>query len=376
MPQGETAALKKANNLSDATRKVMDDVREGTRRAGGDSKDENNMLLFAAAESSMGKNTKGSGSARGPMQFMPKTWKEQNGLHGAKYGGNLDINNAQDSTVLAKEYRDSNRRQLKVPKEEMDIFHDYLAHFFGATGANRFLALSDDAMVASKFPGFASQPGNFSMFYHKGGKAKTKAEFRNDVYARFDRLAKEYGLESPLAGKNGGTGSTGGPLGAPTASDTPPGGMGGGMGAGTSSGVQDALYRPSSDPTQSNLSTQTRNVQNTDRRAYYEAQTETMTNELSRLRPPDTSVRSSEMALSGLQPLLQNADAQRAKIVDSLERNIGPGLNNIGKLLEKIYDAVSGEGGKEAANNSQGPAPKSKTVTATESVVNRKRTYG
>ena len=148
------------------------------------------------------------------------------------------------------------------------------------------------------------------------------------------------------------------------------------MGAGTSSGVQDALYRPSSDPTQSNLSTQTRNVQNTDRRAYYEAQTETMTNELSRLRPPDTSVRSSEMALSGLQPLLQNADAQRAKIVDSLERNIGPGLNNIGKLLEKIYDAVSGEGGKEAANNPQGPAPKSKTVTATESVVNRKRTYG
>jgi hypothetical protein len=178
----------------------------------------------------------------------------------------------------------------------MDIFHDYLAHFFGATGANRFLALPDDAMVASKFPGFASQPGNFSMFYHKGGKAKTKAEFRNDVYGRFDRLAKEYGLESPLAGKNGGTGSTGGPLGAPTASGTPPGGMGGGMGAGTSSGVQDALYRPSSDPTQSNLSTQTRNVQNTDRRAYYEAQTETMTNELSRLRPPDTSVRSSEMA--------------------------------------------------------------------------------
>ena len=385
---GEAGALKKAGsggaNLSENTQKVMNDIREGTRRAGGDAKDENNMLLFAAAESSMGKKTVGSGKARGTMQFMPTTWAEQNAKYGAKYGGNLDINNTKDSTTLAKEYRDSNRKQLKGVEGEMDIFHDYLAHFFGPSGANRFLALSDDTMVAPKFPGPASQAGNFSMFYHKGGKAKTKAEFRNDVYLKFDKLAKEYGLESPLD-KKGGTavasapGTSGPATSAPSSGNspvTPPSGpmAGGGGGAG---GMQDALYRPSGDPTQSNLVTQTRATQNVDRKAFNDAKVDTTVTELSRLRPPDTSVRSSELLVSGIAPLFANADAQRAKIVDSLERDIVPGLKNIGDVLERIYKAVAnGEDGGKAANSPSNPGAKSKTVTATESVVDRKRSFG
>lgn len=166
------------------------------------------LQLFAGLESSMGKNQKAHmGSAQGPFQFMPDTWKEQIGKHGGKYGiaPTTTPSDLRASVILTSEYFKSNKRRVENTRgDKFDLVDAYFTHMLGAGGANTFAKLPDDAVAADALSDAARY--NRNVFFDRSNRALTVGEIRQAQMQKMQRVATEYGVDfSGLISKFGNT---------------------------------------------------------------------------------------------------------------------------------------------------------------------------
>ena len=173
-------------------------IKKAALKAGDDP---NKLLLFAAAESSMGqKQSPHAGSAQGPFQFMPKTWNEQLSKHGKKYGLNHNNAHVEDpyaSGILTSAYLKQSEPGIKSVKQNPDIVDFYLSHMLGPGGVKTFLRLRPNDIPATVMPLAASY--NPNVFY-KDPKTKknprTAAELRQFKVEKFKKLASDFGIQA------------------------------------------------------------------------------------------------------------------------------------------------------------------------------------
>lgn len=193
-----------ATGTTGTRERVTNAIATASRRTGVDF---GYLLGQAKIESSMNPTARAStSSATGLYQFIDQSWLAVVRNHGANYGlgwasaaieqGSngryfvsdpalrqqiLDLrNHPETASVMAAEHAADNRdyleQRLGRPMESVDL---YLAHFLGQGGASKFLrahAQSPDTPAASLFPSAAR--ANRSIFYDKGGNARSLSEIR------------------------------------------------------------------------------------------------------------------------------------------------------------------------------------------------------
>jgi hypothetical protein len=166
---------------------------KGAKMAG---MDPNVMLAFAAIESDLNPKAKaGTSSASGLFQFLTGTWKEVLRKYGKKY--NLPANASRydplASTLMGAEYAKANAKY--AGKSNPNATDLYLTHFLGPGGAKQFLSMSDGAIPAQTMPKQAK--ANKSIFFAKGGGARTKAQIYAELTRRIAMKAKQHGITVP-----------------------------------------------------------------------------------------------------------------------------------------------------------------------------------
>jgi hypothetical protein len=171
------------------------------------------MMTLADVESSLLPGAKApTSSAAGLFQFIDRTWLEVLYMHGAAHGFTAAasaIRMVDDEPVLVDEsqrpwilglkrdpylaalmagelIRDIARELQAKGERELTEAELYLAHFFGASSAIRFLAALDetpDASATRLFPRAAK--ANFGLFSEKAGK-KRRSVTVSELYDRID----------------------------------------------------------------------------------------------------------------------------------------------------------------------------------------------
>ncbi|HXZ68979.1 MAG TPA: transglycosylase SLT domain-containing protein [Alphaproteobacteria bacterium] len=168
------------------------------------------LLSTAKRESSLNPDAKSkTSSATGLFQFVEQTWLRALKTHGADHGfaaeaaaidetpsGKLTVADpAQRQAILALR-KDPNAAALmaaEMTRDSKDLLERtlgrsvndgelYLAHFFGAGGAAKFIAQSDaapDQLAAPCFPDAAAS--NPSIFYHSDGSARSLSEVKSQL---------------------------------------------------------------------------------------------------------------------------------------------------------------------------------------------------
>lgn len=158
--------------------------------------DPNVMLAFAAIESDLNPRAKApTSSATGLFQFLDGTWKEVLRKYGKKY--NLSANASRydplASALMGAEYAKANAKY--AGKSNPNATDLYLTHFLGPGGAKQFLSMPDNAIPANTMPKQAK--ANKSIFYAKGGGARTKAQIYAELTRRIAMKAKQHGITVP-----------------------------------------------------------------------------------------------------------------------------------------------------------------------------------
>lgn len=217
------------------------------------------MATMAALESNFkGQVKSGSSSATGLYQFIDDTWKTMLAKYGPKYGldPNTPATDPRANALLGAEYIRENTEKLEKGLGRKPTDTDiYLAHFFGPTGALKFLNSNGSANAASIMPKAAR--ANKAIFF-ADGRPRTISQ----VYAEVDRRVKVkrdmYAGDARAAmGMAPGTANTptpaipgvtsGAGLGMPPAANE--GGGGGGSAAAPMGGGTVGIMAPSSAPT-------------------------------------------------------------------------------------------------------------------------------
>lgn len=198
-PPGKT----QDTSASGGPQAVKEKIGKFAKEAGGDP---SFMQVMAGLESSMAQRmSPHMGSAMGPFQFMPPTWREQLGKNGAKY--NLSANTSpmdlRASTVLASEYFESNEGPVKsIRGSKFDIVDRYFTHMLGRGGAATFAKMPDDAIAANVLTSAAKY--NRNVFFDEVGRAYTAGEVRANQKAKIQSVANTYGVNiSHLLGNDG-----------------------------------------------------------------------------------------------------------------------------------------------------------------------------
>ncbi len=197
----------------------------------------NATVLFAAAESSLGKNLKGKGStARGLFHltkstFLQLAYQYKNELppemvkefhldkiykkgkgHRTPKSHRKKIydarNNLYINTYLTSKYLLKNLELLKenFPKRDINGTDIYMSHYQGSTGGVKFIQLLEHKTykthAASGYPMFKNKvriPGNYNVFFYKDGKGQTRERSIEQVY---DYMAKNKVPKIPLKSLN------------------------------------------------------------------------------------------------------------------------------------------------------------------------------
>lgn len=170
------------------------------------------MMTLADVESSLLPGAKApTSSAAGLYQFIDRTWLEVLYMHGATHGFSAAasaikmvddepvVDESQRSWILGLKrdpylsalmagelIRDVARELQAKGERELTEAELYLAHFFGASSAVRFLAALDetpDASATRLFPRAAK--ANLSLFSEKAGK-KRRSVTVSELYDRID----------------------------------------------------------------------------------------------------------------------------------------------------------------------------------------------
>ena len=373
------------------------------------------MLLFAAAESSMGQKTSTSRStAKGPMQFVDKTWAEQLGKHAAKYGLSKTTSpeDVRASTILAAEYMKSNSGAYSKVTSSPDIYHRYMPHLLGKKGATKFFNLKDEDVPATHMPEQAKK--NKEHFFEPNGTPFTKTQVRNSIYKKFNKLAKDFGIEGnfntteaskPANDKTagGGMGSTsvgdvvtpkppsiekpmgsttvgGSPLISTTTPEKPMGSTTVGSPSAPIAAVENAV------PTTTQKVTSTGGLDNSVT-SYSEPKPEPKTSMpsdfLSSVKKRDDSVTADKSITSGVAPLLERSLEIETQIHSTLKDQMLPLMASINDTLLKMYgegSAVKGQPSPQpqaAPQQPQRPQGGAQKMTeASKSVLSRDRRYG
>lgn len=157
------------------------------------------LQVFAGLESSMGQNLKAPmGSAEGPFQFMPATWKEQMGKHASKYNipSNTPPGDLRASVIMTSEYLDANTPAVKkIRGDQFDILDSYTTHMFGPGGAKKFAQLGDSVIAADVMTAEARYNPNVFFDGGRGGRALTVGEIRTRQLAKIEKTAKTYNID-------------------------------------------------------------------------------------------------------------------------------------------------------------------------------------
>lgn len=345
---------------NESVAKTKEEIIKAAKEAGADPKI---MLLMAAAESSMGQAKKApNSSARGTMQFIDSTWNEQLGKHGKKYG--LDRNTSRDDTrasvLMAAEYMRSNRSAYSGVTDTPDIFHEYMPHLLGAGGARTFFNMRDEDIPAKAMPKAANS--NKNLFFDRSGKPLNKAEVTKLVYNKFNKLAKDFGIEGSFGVE-------------PPSSTT----------AGASSGMPPAANDSSSvsvgkttaqTPEEATVSAKTpaptpAAVEEPPKPREYLAPRKT-TN--------DNAITANKSMANGIEPLLRESVDVQSKIHDTISTDMLPLMKSINDTLLKMYQEGSKAAGgdeKPSDGGSGTNTQKPKTIAeSSNSVLSRERRFG
>jgi hypothetical protein len=182
------------------------------------------LMANARAESGLNPQARAStSSASGLFQFTDATWLGVVARHGEKHGLGWAADalksgasravkdtilslrhNAEAAAAMAGEFTRDNAARLERSLGRAAGAADlYLAAFFGAGGAIRFLdamAANPGANAASLLPGAAT--ANRSTFFHKDGSARSLAEVHDLVAGRINRhIGGRNGSSVPPAGR-------------------------------------------------------------------------------------------------------------------------------------------------------------------------------
>lgn len=210
---------------------VKDTIAKAARRAGGDP---NMMLAFAAVESDMNPNAKGSGTSKGAFGFIDSTWNETLGKYGSKYslGKDAKSTDVEASALMATEYLKSSLKSISKVRPNPTFTDAYLTHLLGAGGARTFFGAEPTAIAAEVLPKAAAN--NKGIFY-EGNRPRTIKEVYAEVTRRLQTKTAKYGINvnfgsmasssaesKPTGMKDGnGQGITGGLPGTPAAEPVP-----------------------------------------------------------------------------------------------------------------------------------------------------------
>lgn len=177
---------------SPANGDMRDVITRAAKRAG---EDPSLMLAYAAVESDMNPNAKGSGSASGLFQFTRATWNEQLARNGKKYGlaTNASPFDPEAATLMAAEYTKENRKALSKVKPNMGVTDIYLTHFLGAGGARTLLNASPDAIAAELLPEAARS--NRGIFFELNGRPRTVREVYDTLTKRLTEKSSKIGVQ-------------------------------------------------------------------------------------------------------------------------------------------------------------------------------------
>ena len=357
----EQYSSKPAKPQSSSVEKTKETITKAAIEAGVDPK---TMLLFAAAESSMGQKTTTSRSeAKGPMQFVPGTWKEQTGKHAAKYGLGADASpdDTRAATLMAAEYLKSNKGAYSKVTDTPDIYHQYMPHLLGKAGARRFFKLKDDDIPAEHLGVQATN--NKEHFFDSKGRPFTKREVQASIYKKFDKLAKDFGIESNF-----------------------------GVDPLTTKAANDDKATPSTAPVDGSAATPKITAANAPDRSVStpppaqpvpSERNPVPTDFLSNTRKRDDSVTVDKSITSGVAPLLQKSIEIETSIHKTLSDDMLPLMASINETLLKMYK--EGSSAKQSPENPAPPNPTgpggggrgaTKTTDASSSVLSRDRRYG
>lgn len=181
------------------------------------------LVKTAARESSFDPQAKaGTSSATGLFQFIESTWletvKEAGPEHGlGEYadqiertsGGKYLVQDAQMrkeildlrkdpevASVMAGALTQKNASQLnRTLGREPSEGELYMAHFLGASGANRLItaaAVDSDMQADALFP--VQAQANKTIFYHSDGTARTTSEVYDAIVSKHDGISMIAGL--------------------------------------------------------------------------------------------------------------------------------------------------------------------------------------
>lgn len=188
----EEIPMPRANRSYEAARPTLEAVQEMT------GVDANLLATFASIESAFDYTVKApTSSATGWFQFINATWDGEIEKHADTYGiprsgltraairelrKDPRINALMGAEFLKSNYKYLERKLGRKPTDT-DL---YLAHFFGAGTAYKFLKKDQNANAARLFSQQAS--ANRSIFYKSGGQARTIGE----VYALLDEKVSRH----------------------------------------------------------------------------------------------------------------------------------------------------------------------------------------
>lgn len=144
------------------------------------------MATMAGMESSFrGRVGAPKGSAKGLYQFTDGTWAEMLKKYGKKYGlpEDADVLDPRANALMGAEYLKENAKKFKQEfgRDATDI-DLYLSHFFGATGAKKFLSSNPNEVASKVMP--AAARNNEGIFFSKDGKARTVAQVQAEIDSR------------------------------------------------------------------------------------------------------------------------------------------------------------------------------------------------
>ena len=369
----DPAFAKAGGGNSPGVEKTKEIIKVAAGKAG---MDPNVLQLFAAAESSMGQNqSPHTGSAQGPFQFMPATWKETVGKHGSKYGitPSTPPTDTNASALMTAEYLKQNKKNIQKYKATPDIIDYYLSHMLGGGGVQTFLAMAPDEIAATKMPKAANS--NPNIFFKGGNKSQplTAAGVRQVLVDKFNKLSQTFGVDITIPGEKLGninepaksSASSG------VASVTPnayegkaPGNSGSSSMASMptgSSGASSETMAPSySSPAP-------------------EAKTR---NKVEDRKPAEETLRGQPDIASGVASILERNLEVDTQLLNAVQNDVVPVLKGMHDTLLKIYSAAGGKdggGSNETSPDVKNPSVAKKppqTVASSASVLDRTRRYG
>lgn len=189
--QGLYASLPGASSKDEA--KILVD-----KSAQGVGIDPKIAMMTTAMESGFRVNASAStSSATGLKQFTSGTWKEMMGKYAQEYGipSGTSASDPKANAILGARYLKDNLEKAGKNGLPQDVTTAYLMHLLGTSGGQKALKLPDDADMVKAFPD--SAPANKPTFYNADGSPRTKAQFIQNIQARMQKAANDFGIDLP-----------------------------------------------------------------------------------------------------------------------------------------------------------------------------------